>query len=86
MGLKLYVDQIDSARPEQLRQLVRLVKEQRYQVAVELGCCLDFGPMDDTAGKWSAQHELAKIEKFYSASLASRSTIRMTTSWVNTSR
>ena len=36
--------------------MVRLVKENGYQVAVELGCCLDFAPMDDTAGEWSARH------------------------------
>ena len=66
-GLKLYVDQINKAAPEQLAALVRLVKEQRYQVAVELGGCLDFAPMDDTAGEWSARHELAKIEKLHAA-------------------
>ena len=66
-GLKLYVDQINKAAPEQLAALVRLVKEHRYQIAVELGGCLDFAPMDDTAGEWSARHELAKIDKFYAA-------------------
>jgi creatinine amidohydrolase len=66
-GIKLYVDQINQAPPEQLAALVRLVQENRYQVAVELGGCLDFGPMDDTAGEWSARHELAKIAKFYAA-------------------
>ena len=66
-GIKLYVDQINQAQPEQLQQLARLVKENGYQVAVELGCCLDFAPMDDTAGEWSARHELAKIEKLYAA-------------------
>jgi hypothetical protein len=43
------------------------VKQHRCQVAVELGGCLDFAPMDDTAGEWSARHELAKIEEFYAA-------------------
>jgi hypothetical protein len=66
-GIKLYVDQINQAAPEQLAALVRLVKEHRYQVAVELGGCLDFAPMDDTAGEWSARLELAKIAKFYAA-------------------
>lgn len=66
-GIKLYVDQIDQARPEQLAALVALVEEQGYAVAVELGCCLDFGPMDDTNGEWSARLELAKIAKWYAA-------------------
>lgn len=66
-GIKLYVDQVNDATPEQLREIVRLVQENRYQVAVELGGCLDFAPMDDTAGEWSARHELAKIAKFYAA-------------------
>jgi len=66
-GLKLYVDQINQAKPEQLKALVKLAKEQRFRIAVELGCCLDFGPMDDTNGEWSARHELAKIRKWYDA-------------------
>ena len=66
-GLKLYVDQIDRASPERLAALVKLVEDQHYQVAVECGCCLDFGPMDDTNGEWSAQLELAKIGKWYAA-------------------
>ena len=66
-GIKLYVDQINKAAPEQLAALVRLAKDHRYQIAVELGGCLDFAPMDDRAGEWSARHELAKVEKFYAA-------------------
>ena len=66
-GLKLYIDQIDQAAPEQLVSLVKLVREQGYQVAVECGCCLDFGPMDETNGEWSARLELAKIAKWYAA-------------------
>ena len=50
-GIKLYVDQINEAHPDQLQQLVRLVKDNGYQVAVEMfwssrtistsraGCC-----------------------------------------------
>jgi hypothetical protein len=66
-GLKLYIDQIDQAKPELLAALVKLVRDQKYQVAVECGCCLDFGPMDDTNGEWSARMELAKIDKWYAA-------------------
>jgi hypothetical protein len=66
-GIKLYIDQINRATPAQLANLVRLIHAQNYQVAVELGGCLDFAPMDETAGRWSAQHELAKLAKFYAA-------------------
>lgn len=66
-GIKLYVDQINKAASEQLAALVRLTKDHRYQIAVELGGCLDFAPMDDRAGEWSTRHELAKIEKWYGA-------------------
>lgn len=66
-GIKLYVDQIDKAGPAQLAAIARMAKDNGYQVAVELGCCLDFGPMDDTNGEWSARIELAKIDKFYAA-------------------
>ena len=66
-GIKLYVDQINTAGPQTLAVLVDLVRRQRYQVAVEAGGRLDFGPMDDTAGEWSARHELAKIDKWYAA-------------------
>jgi hypothetical protein len=63
-GIKLYIDQLNRASPEELAALVDFLKEHRYQVAVELGGCLDFAPMDDTAGEWSARHELAKLAKF----------------------
>jgi len=66
-GLKLYIDQIDQAAPELLIALTKLVREQGYQVAIECGGCLDFGPMDDTNGEWSARLELAKIDKWYAA-------------------
>jgi hypothetical protein len=66
-GLKLYIDQIDQAAPELVVALVKLVREQGYQVAVECGGCLDFGPMDETNGEWSARLELAKIAKWYAA-------------------
>lgn len=66
-GLKLYIDQIHRAPPERLAALVEIVRQQRYQIAVECGCCLDFGPMDDTNGEWSARLELSKINKWYAA-------------------
>lgn len=73
-GVKLYVDQLrtnrrrgNGATSEQLQRLVRLTRAHNLQVAVELGGCLDFAPMDDTAGEWSARHELAAIENFYAA-------------------
>jgi hypothetical protein len=66
-GIKLYIDQVDHATPEQLERLVRLVRAQSYQVAVECGCCLEFAPMDETNGEASARIELAKIDKLYAA-------------------
>lgn len=73
-GVKLYVDQLRTNRRrgagatlDQLQQLVRLTRAHNLQVAVELGGCLDFAPMDDTAGEWSARHELAAIENFHAA-------------------
>jgi hypothetical protein len=76
-GIKLYIGQLNSPRrstPEQaqafdarLRRLARFLKENELQVAVELGGCLDFSPLDDTAGEWSARHELASIDRFYAA-------------------
>ena len=66
-GIKLYIDMLNKARPEQLAQLVALVREGDYQVAVECGCCLEFAPLDETNGETSARIELAKIDKFYAA-------------------
>ena len=66
-GIKLYIDVVDKATPEQLERLVRLVREQGYQVAIECGCCLEFAPLDDTNGESSARIELAKIDKLYAA-------------------
>jgi hypothetical protein len=31
------------------------------------GGCLDFSPLDDTAGQWSARRELSAIDRFYAA-------------------
>ncbi|MCP4783685.1 MAG: hypothetical protein GY903_10240 [Fuerstiella sp.] len=71
-GIKFYVGQFSKNRrrteqlaTEKLRQYARLVRAHDLQVAVELGGCLDFSPMDDTSGQWSAQHELAALENFY---------------------
>jgi penicillin amidase len=73
-GIKLYIGQLAAGRRrspeeavERLRPLVRLVRAHGLQVAVELGGCLDFSPMDDTAGEWSARHELAALGNFYAA-------------------
>jgi hypothetical protein len=73
-GIKLYVGQLSGNRRqtreeviERLRPLVRLVRAHNFQVAVELGGCLDFSPMDETAGEWSARHELAALANFYAA-------------------
>jgi len=66
-GIKLYIGQLTQRRSRQLAALVKLVQQQGYQVAVEIGCCLDFGPMDDTNGEWSAQSELRGIDAWYAA-------------------
>ncbi len=73
-GIKLYVGQLHGKRLEtreqtieRLRLLVRLVRSHNLLVAVELGGCLDFSPMDDMAGEWSARHELAALANFYAA-------------------
>jgi hypothetical protein len=59
-GIKLYIGQLSGNRRqsgeeavERLRPLVRLVRAHNLRVAVELGGCLDFSPMDETAGEWS---------------------------------
>jgi hypothetical protein len=71
-GIKFYVGQLSKNRrrtgdtaEEQLRQFARLVRAHDLQVAVELGGCLEFSPLDDSAGEWSARRELAAIENFY---------------------
>jgi hypothetical protein len=71
-GIKFYVGQFSKNRrrtgqpgAEKLRQYARLVRAHDLQVAVELGGCLEFSPLDDSAGEWSARHELAALENFY---------------------
>ncbi len=73
-GIKLYVGQLSGNRREsqeqtieRLRPLVRWIRAHQLQVAVELGGCLDFSSMDETAGEWSARHELAALANFYAA-------------------
>jgi hypothetical protein len=73
-GIKLYIGQLHGKRretkeqtTERLRPLAHLVQAHHLQVAVELGGCLDFSPMDDTAGEWSAQTELAALANYYAA-------------------
>jgi hypothetical protein len=71
-GIKLYIGQLATNRrrsaessKDRIREIARLVKYHELKVAVELGGCLDFSPLDDTAGEWSARRELAAIENFY---------------------
>jgi hypothetical protein len=66
-GIKLYVGLLHEPKPGVLEKLVKLVKENRLQVAVELGCCLDFGPMDETNGEWSARSETTALDRWYAA-------------------
>ncbi|MFZ5831777.1 MAG: creatininase family protein [Planctomycetota bacterium] len=73
-GIKFYIGQLYGPRGEspdvtmeRLRKYAQLVKAYDLQVAVELGGCLDFSPLDDTAGEWSARRELSALDKFYAA-------------------
>lgn len=66
-GVKLYVDQFALDPPERLKALATMLRRNRLKVVVELGCCLDFGPMDNTNGDWSSKHELEKIDRWYAA-------------------
>ncbi len=66
-GIKLYIGTMHKPVPGQLEKLVQMVKRSRLKVAVELGCCLDFGPMDDTNGEWSARSELTALNRWYAA-------------------
>lgn len=66
-GIKLYVGTLHKPVPGQLEKLVRLVKRHRLRVAVEVGGCLDFGPMDETNGEWSAHSELSALDRWYAA-------------------
>jgi hypothetical protein len=73
-GIKFYIGQLYGPRGQstgvsvdRLRQFVRLVRAHDLKVAVELGGCLDFSPLDDTAGEWSARRELTAIDRFYAA-------------------
>jgi len=66
-GIKLYVGTLHKPKPGQLERLVQLVQRNRWKVAVELGCCLDFGPMDETNGEWSARSEIAALDRWYAA-------------------
>jgi penicillin amidase len=64
-GIKFYVGLLHQPPPGQLAELVAMVRELGLQVAVELGCCLDFGPMDETNGEWSARSEIAALDRWY---------------------
>jgi hypothetical protein len=71
-GIKFYIGQLSGPRGEspeltldRLRKYVHLVKAHNLQVAVKRGGCLDFSPLDDTAGEWSARCKLTAIDTFY---------------------
>jgi len=64
-GIQFYIDKVNKAPADKLKQFVQLIREQNYQVAIECGGTLDFAPMNSTNGERSAAIELAKIDKFY---------------------
>ena len=66
-GIQFYIDVVNKAPAEKLKQFVQLIRERKYQVAIECGGTLDFAPMNSTNGERSAAIELAKIDKFYAA-------------------
>jgi hypothetical protein len=66
-GIQFYIDMVNKAPTEKLKQFVELIQRQNLQVAIECGGTLDFAPMNSTNGETSARIELAKIHKFYAA-------------------
>jgi hypothetical protein len=66
-GIQFYIDMVNKAPAEKLKQFAQLIRERKYQVAIECGGTLDFAPMNSTNGERSAAIELAKIDKFYAA-------------------
>jgi hypothetical protein len=66
-GVKLYVDWMRKAPMPALQELAQTLKTHGIEVAVECGGTLDFGPMDDTNGEWSAEHELRSFRRYAEA-------------------
>jgi hypothetical protein len=66
-GVQLFIDQVNTAGPDELRSLVEVVEEAGLKVSIECGGTLSFAPLDDTNGEESARIELAKIDKWYRA-------------------
>ncbi len=66
-GVQFYIDALNGYSGETLEALAALTQEKDLTVSVELGGTLDFGPMDDTNGVWSAEHELGKMQGFLDA-------------------
>jgi len=63
-GIQLYIDRINKARPEDLKKLAAVVRENGLKVSVECGGTLGFAPLDDRNGEFSARIELAKLDKW----------------------
>ncbi len=66
-GIQFYIDRLNGYDEETLAKLAAMVAEHNLKVSVECGGTLDFGPMDETNGRWSAEHEMAKIAGFVDA-------------------
>ncbi len=66
-GIKLYIDVLRRAPAKKLAGLAKLLRDSRIQVAVECGGTLGFAPLDETNGEKSAEIELGKLERWYSA-------------------
>ncbi len=66
-GIQFYIDQFNRYSTEEMGKLANMIREAGLKVSVECGGTLDFGPMDDTNGKWSAEVELQKFKKYTDA-------------------
>lgn len=63
-GIQLYIGQLQRYSPEVLEGLATMAAEADLQVAVECGGTLDFGPMDESNGAWSAETELRNFKNY----------------------
>jgi hypothetical protein len=65
--LKLYIDWINKASPDELSALVSVLKQNNIKIAVEAGGTLANAPMDNTNGQVSAQITMRKLRKLLDA-------------------
>lgn len=66
-GIQVYIDQFTRYDAADMTALAELVREADLKVSVECGGLLDFGPVGPGIGAWTAEHELAKIDRYLQA-------------------